>query len=187
MPKRKYQGNGAPVSEPRPKMQSHAPRASGSEEKLIVALDFGTTYSGVAFCFVNRRDTNVVSVLDWPGAEGESKPKIPTLLNYSHQDTSEFAWGALVDRMSDNIVGVKLLLDPTQERPFYLPVGNIKRAIKNLPKQPVDIAADFIGAIYQHALKQISKEVPRDYMAICKKQFVLSGNYTPMTPGAEFS
>jgi hypothetical protein len=77
--------------------------------------------------------------------------------------------------MNDNIVGVKLLLDPSQERPLYLPTGNIKRDLKKLPKTPVEIAADFIGAIYQHALTEIAKEVPEHYMLICQKHFVLSG------------
>jgi hypothetical protein len=116
--------------------------------------------------------------VNWPGAEGESAPKIPTLISYDATDKSNFAWGASVNSMSDSIVGVKLLLDPTQERPLYLPTGNVKRDIKKLPKPPVDIAADFIGAVYQHALREIAKEVPKDYMAICQKHFVLSGKYS---------
>lgn len=110
--------------------------------------------------------------------EGESTPKIPTLINYGNpEDTFEFSWGASVDRTQGNIVGVKLLLDPKQERPLYLPAGNIKRLIKTLPKSPVEIAADFMGAVYQHALKEIVKEVPTEYMTLCQKHFVLSGSF----------
>jgi hypothetical protein len=76
--------------------------------------------------------------------------------------------------MQDNIVGVKLLLDPSQERPLYLPTGNIKRTIKKLPKPPVEIAADFIGAVYRHAQSEIAKVVPKEYLKICQKHFVLS-------------
>lgn len=36
-------------------------------EKLVIALDFGTTFSGIAFCFASHRDPKVVSILDWPG------------------------------------------------------------------------------------------------------------------------
>lgn len=108
------------------------------------------------------------------GAEGEAAPKIPTLINYNDDNGKKFAWGASVDKMQDNIVGVKLLLDPSQERPLYLPASNMKRTIKALPKPAVDIAADFIGAVYGHALSEIAKVVPKDYLAICKKQFVLS-------------
>jgi molecular chaperone DnaK (HSP70) len=155
-------------------MKTEAPTAYESDEKLIIALDFGTTFSGIAYCFANQRDTKVAAILDWPGAEGESAPKIPTLINYSNAKGGEFAWGASVNRMQDNIVGVKLLLDPSQERPLYLPTGNIKRTIKNLPKAPVEIAADFIGAVYRHAQSEIAKVVPKDYLKLCQKHFVLS-------------
>ena len=39
----------------------------GSEERLIIALDFGTTYSGVSYCFANQRDPKISAVLNWPG------------------------------------------------------------------------------------------------------------------------
>lgn len=76
--------------------------------------------------------------------------------------------------MQDNIVGVKLLLDPSQERPLYLPTGNIKQDLKKLPKDPISVAADFISAIYGHALSEIEKVVPSDYYKLCQKEFVLS-------------
>ncbi|CAG9953192.1 unnamed protein product [Clonostachys rosea f. rosea IK726] len=66
------------------------------------------------------------------------------------------------------------MLDPTQERALYLPTGNIKRDIKKPPKLPVHIAADFIGTMYQYALKEITKEIKSDYLAMCQKEFVLS-------------
>ena len=76
--------------------------------------------------------------------------------------------------MQDSIVGVKLLLDPSQEMPLYLPSANHRRAARKLPKPVVNVAADFIGAIYRHALKEIAKEVPKGYFELCKKHFVLS-------------
>jgi hypothetical protein len=108
------------------------------------------------------------------GVDGDSynAPKIPTLINY---DGNEIIWGAAVNPIAENIVGVKLLLDPLQEKPLYLPTGNVKSDIKKLPKAPVMVAADFIKCMYQYALKEISKEVPERYMSMCQKQFVLSG------------
>lgn len=59
-------------------------------------------------------------------------------------------------------------------------MGNMKHDLRKLPKPAIDVAADFISAIYKHALTEISKEVPDDYMAICQKEFVLSGRVFPM-------
>jgi hypothetical protein len=71
--------------------------------------------------------------------------------------------------------------------PLYLPTGNAKQDLKKLPKPAIDVAADFISAIYKHALTEISKEVPEDYMAICQKEFVLSGRYpNPSLPIVQF-
>jgi hypothetical protein len=98
------------------------------------------------------------------------------LINYNNggNDGEDFSWGASVGRMHDNIIGIKLLLDPKQEQPVYLPSTNVKRTLRNLPKPAVKIAADFIRAVYGHALSEIAKVVPKAYFSICKKHFVLS-------------
>lgn len=80
--------------------------------------------------------------------------------------------------IADSIVGVKLLLDPSQEKPLYLPTGNVKSDLKKLPKAPIMVAADFIKCMYQHALQEISAQVPKSYLDLCQKQFVLSGERT---------
>ena len=46
--------------------------------------------------------------------------------------------------------------------------------MRKLPKSAVDVAADFIGAMYSHALEMIGSRVPRDYLDLCEKTFVLS-------------
>lgn len=70
--------------------------------------------------------------------------------------------------------GVKLLLDPDQARPSYLPVASFKRDRLALPKDPTDVAADFIGAIYKHALNIIEAAGVRDYFKYCQKDFMLT-------------
>ncbi|KAG6014764.1 hypothetical protein E4U54_004867 [Claviceps lovelessii] len=145
-----------------------------TEEKLIIALDFGTTYSGVAFCFANQTDAKPIAIMNWPGNHGISAPKIPTIIEYSKEANKGFRWGASVDKLNGGIIAIKLLLDPDQERPLYLPSKNIKKELQSLPKKPFEIAADFIGAIYEHALEEISKTVPKAYMDMCDKEFVLS-------------
>ncbi|KAG6172017.1 hypothetical protein E4U11_006690 [Claviceps purpurea] len=143
------------------------------DEKLIIALDFGTTYSGVAYCFANQTNAVPKAVLDWPD-QGLSAPKIPTIIEYTEKDSRGFRWGASVDRLNGGIVGIKLLLDPTQERPLYLPTKNIDQELKSLPKKPFEVAADFIQAIYEHALQDIGRTIPKAYMDMCDKEFVLS-------------
>ncbi|KAG5977078.1 hypothetical protein E4U56_000482 [Claviceps arundinis] len=148
--------------------------AGEREEKLIIALDFGTTYSGVAYCFANQTDAKPVAIMKWPGNRGISAPKIPTMIEYSKEEPTGFRWGASASKARGGIVAIKLLLDPEQERPLYLSANNTRKQLKYLPKKPVEIAADFIRAIYEHALGEISTAVPKAYMDICQKEFVLS-------------
>ncbi|KAH7139869.1 Hsp70 family protein-like protein [Dactylonectria estremocensis] len=152
------------------------PLTYDAQEKVIIALDFGTTFSGIAFCFADQAEPSVTSIQNWPGAEGRSAPKVPTLINYDPSDKNTFTWGASIGWMnqSESVVGVKLLLDPSQQMPHYLKITNVKRDIKKLPKPPVHIACDYIGAMYKHALSEMTKAVTADYLAICQKQFVLS-------------
>jgi hypothetical protein len=100
---------------------------------------------------------------------------VPTLLRYDKSDASKFDWGASLGQHNDNIVGVKLLLDPKQRRPHYLPAEKISRNVKSLPKPPIEVAADFIRAIHAHALAEISRTVPQAYMDMCRKDYILSG------------
>ncbi|KAI1084122.1 actin-like ATPase domain-containing protein [Whalleya microplaca] len=151
------------------------PTSYESEDRVIIALDFGTTFSGVAYAFCNPgKKAEVIPILDWPGQKGYRQPKIPTVILYDPDDLTKFQWGGQVGWRTESVQGVKLLLDPDQQRPFYLPTGNIKNEIKKLPKEPLDVAADFIGAIYNHALSKIESASVKEYFQLCQKQFVLS-------------
>lgn len=43
------------------------PTAFEAEERVIIALDFGTTFSGIAYCFPNQGSSKVATVVNWPG------------------------------------------------------------------------------------------------------------------------
>jgi hypothetical protein len=66
------------------------------------------------------------------------------------------------------------LLDPDQGRPIYLPDSTAKSDIRNLGKPAVDVAADFVGAIYKHAMSKIESKIPEEYLDMCQKKFVLT-------------
>jgi hypothetical protein len=104
------------------------------------------------------------------GFEGFQQPKVPTLISYG--DNGDFAWGGQKHK-SEIVQGVKLLLDPDQPRPIYLPEPIAKSDIKRLAKPPVDVGADFIRAMYQHAMAKIESQIPAGHLRMCQKKFVL--------------
>lgn len=111
------------------------------------------------------------------GLEGYKQPKVPTLILYDENDPTKFKWGGQVSWRDPAVRGVKLLLDPGQERPTYLPMSSFKKdqnALSKNSKDPVDVAADYIGAIYNHALSVIKSAGIEKYFKWCDKEFVLS-------------
>lgn len=70
-------------------------RLSIDERKIIVGIDFGTTYSGVAWAETQRPDRRA-AITVWPisktAPEGESSDKVPTRLRYNNDD-EEPEWG----------------------------------------------------------------------------------------------
>jgi hypothetical protein len=96
-------------------------------------------------------------------------------LQYS--SAKEFKWGYELDRtVEEKIVGIKLLLDPDQKRPLFDSTGasNTQAELQKLGKPPVDVASDYIGAIYRHAMKVIEGKSNKNYLDLLDKQFVLS-------------
>ncbi|EPE33223.1 Actin-like ATPase [Glarea lozoyensis ATCC 20868] len=142
-------------------------------DRLIVGFDFGTTFSGVAFAFNSGDKPDVHSIVDWPGIEGFPQPKVPTIIKYDDSDKSKFTWGAQT-HAANPIVGIKLLLDPSQPRPPYLPDSNAQDDLDEIGKPAVTVAADYLAALYKHAMERIKTSVPTDYLAKCKKEYVLS-------------
>jgi molecular chaperone DnaK (HSP70) len=143
-------------------------------DQLIIGLDFGTTYSGISYIFTGSGEADPHSIREWPG-EDRDPPKTPTLVKYS-KDKKTFIWGAKVDRTDvERVEGIKLLLDPSQQTPLFVPQGsNTKKVLANLPKSPMDIASDYIDVLYKHALEHIENAFFKDYVAMQQKKFVLT-------------
>ncbi|RGB23337.1 hypothetical protein C1646_822158 [Rhizophagus diaphanus] len=62
-----------------------------SNLKVVVGLDFGTTYSGFSYCLVANKQ-NICSNEIWPGKV--SKLKINTILWYDVKHNDIVLWGA---------------------------------------------------------------------------------------------
>ncbi|KAL8671693.1 MAG: hypothetical protein Q9168_003815 [Polycauliona sp. 1 TL-2023] len=144
-----------------------------SDDQLIIGLDFGTTFSGIAFAFTNANQPEPTSILDWPGLEGFKQPKVPTIMSYDPSKKTPYTWGAQKHKHA-KIEGMKLLLDPGQETPLYIPETNTAAELKKLGKPAIDVVTDYITAIYKHALDRIETKIPAEYLKMCQKKFVVT-------------
>jgi hypothetical protein len=143
--------------------------------QLIIALDFGISFSAIAYFFTEIGAPDLAVVTDWPGSPGIRAPKTPTLIAYESNDKSAFTWGYKVNPTSKTkIEGITLLLDPDQVIPIYVPAWNSKKELQRLGKSPIDVASDYIGALYQHALTIINLQWPKDFVDMQQKKIVMT-------------
>ncbi|EHL02286.1 putative Heat shock 70 kDa protein 12A [Glarea lozoyensis 74030] len=146
------------------------------DSQLIIGLDFGTTFSGIAYIFTEQNKPDPEAVTDWPGTAGLKVPKTPTLIDYTAPSGGKsFSWGSKVNPTSKGrLEGIKLLLDPDQPVPLYVPASNTKKELAKLGKPPLDVATDYLKALYQHAMGHINNAYPKDFVDMQQKKFVLT-------------
>jgi hypothetical protein len=131
----------------------------------IIAIDFGTTFTGVAHL---HSDTNnatslkasevaerIALVQRWPEASGAYVEKIPTILSYDSAGVVE-QWGASVkaeDEVKVRYFKLGLQPDAYGGSPAGLQDGFLTdfgwRNV-NLNKSPVDFAADYLSEIQRY-------------------------------------
>ncbi|KAF7137054.1 hypothetical protein CNMCM5793_006905 [Aspergillus hiratsukae] len=114
--------------------------------RIVVGIDFGTTYSGVAWALQSSPD-DVEVIKTWPGARNRTTPKVPTTISY---ENGKFLWGYQTPMFGEVVCGIKLLLDPTQEID-YRPAVKSKEILAKYDKQPLDAARDYLQLLVNSA------------------------------------
>ncbi|KAJ5325285.1 Heat shock protein 70 family [Penicillium brevicompactum] len=124
--------------------------------RLIVGLDFGTTWSRVAFGMENcPGDIEVIQT--WPGGSNRTTEKVPTLISYRG---TKLAWGYQIDYTEEGskttIQGLKLLLDESQAYRFE-PARESKLLIEELGKTPVGVAGDYLEHVVAFSMEILKR------------------------------
>lgn len=139
------------------------PRELQSRSNLIIGIDFGTTFSGVAYSHsgvasgsandgeASRIAQNVSVIKTWPNPSLLYTEKIPTVIAY-HTDPP--TWGRAVKPGHEpRVVNFKLGLEPRVPQHYGTQTSNNAPAFGTHPKLPgkkaVDFAADYLTCIYK--------------------------------------
>ncbi|GAA5878397.1 hypothetical protein JCM8547_007907 [Rhodosporidiobolus lusitaniae] len=136
------------------------------EGKLSVGIDFGTTFSGVAFGSQRHMGGAVRQILSWPGSY-ETFRKVPTCIAYYQPTPSSeaviVAWGIEAKAMTVRegfykVEWFKLFLDPSVLREGRLAAS---ARLPDLPygKEPIDVVTDFLSCIWRYAKERITEEI----------------------------
>ncbi|RAK78347.1 Hsp70 family protein [Aspergillus fijiensis CBS 313.89] len=146
--------------------------AGRSKAQLIVGIDFGTTFSGVAFAFATNNEAREDIITEWPGAGTHTKqkiahsipgtPQIPTVLYYD-QYQKVVGWGPDI---ADALAPTGYPKQGVQKVEWFklqlMLSGNTYIDPINLPPLPpgkseIDVAADYLFKLRQAMRAQLQK------------------------------
>ncbi|KAK8233568.1 hypothetical protein HDK90DRAFT_414961 [Phyllosticta capitalensis] len=133
-----------------------------SKAQLIVGIDFGTTFSGVAFAFATNNEAKEDIITEWPGAGNQTKHKIPTVLYYD-QYQKVVGWGPDI---ADALAHTGYPKPGVQKVEWFklqlMLSGNTYIDPINLPPLPpgkseIDVAADYLFHLRQAMRNYLQK------------------------------
>jgi molecular chaperone DnaK (HSP70) len=132
-----------------------------SNSTLVIAIDFGTTYTGVAYSHSTTPTTTsaadplsgkevaekVCVIRTWPEHNQQYAEKTPSIISYC---TNPPTWGGGVKPKHDQKFSkFKLALEPTTKRHYGSRDGELGFwPADSGPKEPVDVSADYLTCIH---------------------------------------
>ncbi|KEZ42782.1 Hsp70-like protein [Scedosporium apiospermum] len=162
-PQQQQQQPGAPMAQyHRPGNPAEVEGNSRSKAQLIVGIDFGTTFSGVAFAFATNNEAKEDIITEWPGAGSYTKQKIPTVLYYD-QYQKVVGWGPDI---ADALAPTGYPKPGVQKVEWFklqlMLSGNTYIDPINLPPLPpgkseIDVAADYLFKLRQAMRSALQK------------------------------
>ncbi|KAM0091075.1 hypothetical protein ACP6JD_005519 [Aspergillus fumigatus] len=156
-----------------------------SKNKIIVGVDYGTTFTGASYVSSKGSGlSDIILISTWPGPSRDTETvfKAPSRIAYASENNSRVTtnrWGYQVEPGMLSYSWTKLLLDQgtplTQYDDRTLETAS-QTGILKLPdgKTAVDVVADYLSEVYQHILKTISKNITEDDLRITPLEFWLT-------------
>ncbi|KUJ18836.1 uncharacterized protein LY89DRAFT_717366 [Mollisia scopiformis] len=150
-------------------------RGDVEERRLVIAIDYGTTYTGVAIATPARHRASLEEVdiiQDW-GHGMDNHEKIPSVISYSLAPGGEQQWGTNLSPEAIAMVHTKLQLDvagPSEELELILQalkgmhkldfkyIMEASGAPKYPCKGPEDIVTDYLTRVFENLLQALKKE-----------------------------
>ncbi|MDI1491919.1 MAG: hypothetical protein OHK93_003130 [Ramalina farinacea] len=149
-----------------------------TSRQIVIAVDFGTTYSGLAWAQTLKPEIQV-PVIQWPdatsgGLEGITNDKVPTEIRYDGQD---YTWGFQIPEHDQRHQWFKLDLDPTQT--------SLTRGLANAHIDPIaappsyhktaeELCTDYLTALRKHAELVIRNKLPASAFISTPIEYVIT-------------
>ncbi|KAK4033713.1 chaperone protein DnaK [Parachaetomium inaequale] len=143
------------------------------DRKIIVGIDFGTTYSGVAWAETQRPDRRV-AITVWPISkttrEGESSDKVPTKLRYNGNDP-EWGFSIPMNAPAEEVIEwFKLDLDPSLQSMETAVTSAATRGGRNVDK----LVTDYMSALGDHLMYTLREKLGEGVVKSTSLEFVVT-------------
>lgn len=170
---------------------------SPPEDRLIVGVDFGTTYSGVAAVYSATPD-DIDIIKTWPGGNGITSDKVPTEISYDiHgksaidreaktegiEDTNgngngtssvNVRWGFQFRPEESRLRCIKLFLDRNQKLPHFVSPLETAAQLRKCDRTVMDAVTDYLTKVYQHTMETMTRRYGEGFIKSTKVDFVLT-------------
>ncbi|KAK5690192.1 hypothetical protein LTR97_012380 [Elasticomyces elasticus] len=159
-----------------------------SPDKLIVGVDFGTTYSGVAAAYsANPDDIDIIKT--WPGGNGITSDKVPTEIAYDVVPVPEVSpidapregvkpvgirWGFQFKPEETRLRCIKLFLDRNQKLPHFVSPLETAAQLRKCERTVMDAVSDYLTKIYEHTMETLHRRYGESFVSSTKVEFVLT-------------
>ncbi|UNI14703.1 hypothetical protein JDV02_001305 [Purpureocillium takamizusanense] len=148
------------------------------EPSIIIGIDFGTTYSGVAWTdSEDCQNIRVISTWSTHLRNCSNTEKVPTALSYNENGQVE-AWGYDALRQAQEVRWFKLLLLEEKDVPSYVRRSAHFREAREYQyeqnQEPIDMVAAFLRRLWEHSLSLIIRELGNDSVERSKFHIVIT-------------
>ncbi|KAI1430656.1 actin-like ATPase domain-containing protein [Xylaria sp. CBS 124048] len=171
-------------------LREPARASTPANDRLIVGVDFGTTFSGVAAVYTSTPD-DIEIIKSWPGGNGITSDKVPTEISYVSSSPAAAAaaaagesgpgvsrasvkWGFQFKPEESRLRCIKLFLDRAQKLPFYVSSQETATQLRRVDKTVVDAVSDYLTAIHGHTMDTLGRRYGESFMASTQVDFVLT-------------
>ena len=159
-------------------------------DKLIVGVDFGTTYSGVAAAFSGSPD-EVDIIKTWPGGNCITSDKVPTEVSYDLSESErrpsdqsadghnakvrrQVKWGFQFKPEETRLRCIKLFLDRNQKLPHFVSPLETAAQLRKCDRTVMDAVSDYLTKIYEHTIETLTRRYGESFMSTTPVDFVLT-------------
>lgn len=150
---------------------------SGGDNTVIIGIDFGTTFSGVAFTWSKKID-HVEVISNWESVMHSNfdEDKAPTAISFGPKN--EVRWGYNIPAADEQAKWFKLLLIDDNDLPEEVRNSDkIRDARAYLEKHnltTIEAVALFLRHLWNHAIQHITKSVSRNLVNYSKFHIVIT-------------